>query len=600
MDSDYDSYSERETLSKKLSKTRSVRHLSWLEELLVRFSPGERLALYVCAALLSISAFVLLAHVNSAVSVLVPASGGELIEGEVGPVRFVNPVITLSQADDDLSDLVYSGLTRALPDGSIASDIASSYKISEDGTTYTFALRPDATFHDGTPLTSADVMFTVQTAQNAAIKSPRRADWEGVVVSAPDSHTVVFKLPHAYAPFIENTTMGILPKHLWATVSPEEFPFSPLNTHPVGSGAYRVSNVTTDSTGSITRYELTPFSKFTLGKPYLGKITMRFYANDDAVLKALNAHEVDAVAGIAPASIASITRGDVTVMHSPLPRVFGVFYNQSHSTVLADASVRAALEAAVNQKSIVHSVLDDYGAPLDGPIPPGFTSTNDGTSTPVTTETATSTLSDKAHAILQHGGWSLSTSTNVWTKKNGKSGSLTLSFTLATADEPELVATANQVASEWKAAGINVDVHVYSLSDLNSTILRPRQYDAILFGEVVGRALDLFAFWHSSQRNDPGLNLSLYTNSKADSLLSQARADSDAKDRAKLYDSFAKIIETDRPALFLYSPEFIYVVPSSLHGIALGALTTPGERFLNVYQWYTDTEEVWSIFSNNQ
>ena len=139
---------------------------------------------------------------------------------------------------------------------------------------------------------------------------------------------------------------------------------------------------------------------------------------------------------------------------------------------------------------------------------------------------------------------------------------------------------------------------IYPLSELNTNIIRPRAYDAIFFGEVVGRSLDLFAFWHSSQRNDPGLNLAMYANSKTDTLLANARALTSRSDREDLYNSFSAVIVKDQPAVFLYAPEFIYVVPKTLQGIHLGALTTPSERFQNVYQWYTNTEHVWSFFAN--
>jgi hypothetical protein len=70
-----------------------------------------------------------------------------------------------------------------------------------------------------------------------------------------------------------------------------------------------------------------------------------------------------------------------------------------------------------------------------------------------------------------------------------------------------------------KARG-SVDVKIFDQGDLSQNVIRPRKYDALLFGEVIGRELDLFAFWHSSQRNDPGLNIALYANSTADKILS--------------------------------------------------------------------------------
>ncbi|MDO8481637.1 MAG: ABC transporter substrate-binding protein [bacterium] len=573
-------------------RPRSHSYFSMMEDMLLTFRPGERLLLYVLSIILALSAGALLIGVNKAVSVVVPALGGSLTEGVVGPPRFINPILDVSQADADLTRLVYSGLTRAMPDGSIAPDLAEKFQISDDGTTYTFTLRKDATFHDGTRVSASDVLFTVAAAQNPDIKSPHRADWEGVSVSSPDDRTIVFKLPHAYAPFLENTTLGILPKALWGSVSAEEFPFSSLNTHPVGSGPYKISASETDSTGVALSYTLSSFKKFVVRAPYLSKITFLFYQNEDTLIKAFNSGAVDSVASISPASLSSLERSDNVVMHVPLPRVFGIFFNQGHAPVLADASVRAGLDAAIDKRSLVDTVLLGYGATLDGPIPPGVMENRSALMKPDALVSA-SVYSAKARDIFSKGGWTYDEKTLVWNKKKQ-----ILSVALATADSPELSLTANKIAESWRAAGVVVSVKVYPLSELNTNVIRPRAYDAILFGEVVGRTLDLFAFWHSSQRNDPGLNLAMYANSKVDTILANARATTDRKEREASYGSFVSAIAKDDPAIFLYSPEFIYVVPRSLRGVTLGALTTPSERFLNVMDWYTDTESVWSFFTN--
>ena len=609
-----------EDLSEKLTRERSFSHFSKLETLLRSFSPAERLLLYILSATLALSALALLSGVNTAVSVIQPARGGSYTEGIVEPPRFINPVLALSQSDEDLTQLVYSGLTRALPDpvsgaslkadDSVIPDLAESYDISPDGTTYTFTLRKNARFHDGTPVTSDDVLFTIQTIQKPEIKSPRRADWEGVIVSAPDPHTVIFQLQHAYAPFLENTIIGILPKHLWSSVRAEEFPFNPLNTHPVGSGPYKVSTLETDSTGATTGYALVSFDTFTLGVPYLNKINFLFYPNEDALIKAFNSGKVMGLASVTPAGLSSIHQADSIVMHIPLPRVFGVFFNQGHAPVLADTSVRAALNVAIDKSAIVNSVLNGYGVALTGPIPPGVL--ENPTLSKSDAELSPQDRADKARDVLAKGGWKYDEEAKVWKKsassKGGSSsggkggtasgGKQVLSLSLATSDAPELSATAEKIAESWRAAGVDVNVKIYPLSELNTNIIRPRAYDAIFFGEVVGRSLDLFAFWHSSQRNDPGLNLAMYANSKTDTLLANARALTSRSDREDLYNSFSAVIVKDQPAVFLYAPEFIYVVPKTLQGIHLGALTTPSERFQNVYQWYTNTEHVWSFFAN--
>lgn len=581
------------------------RRVSWLarfENTLPRFSPAERLFLYALAVVLAVSAFLLVVEASHYFSVIVPAQGGALVEGEIGPARFINPLLAVSQADEDLTQLVYSGLLRANADGSYSPDLAQSYSISPDGTVYTFKLRPNAKFSNGAPVTSADVVFTVELAQNPDIKSPQEADWEGVQVTAPDAETVVFTLPHPYAPFLENATLGILPKSLWQNVSPEEFPFSPLNTNPIGSGPYEVSGLKTDSTGSPTRYDLIPNPDFALGKPLLSRITFEFYPDDSSLVQALNGGAINAIAGVSPEDIPQINAQGEELLQVPLPRVFGIFLNQSHNPVLADPSVRSALIEAVDTQTIVNDVLGGYGSPLNSPIPPGVLGSAPQTSVSLppfgitaSTSPVVAANTQAAQATLERGGWTFNQSANEWTKGSGKNQEV-LSLTLSTADEPELVETANEVAAAWSAAGIEASVQVYPLSDFDNTILRPRSYDAILFGQDVTRTADFYAFWDSTQRNDPGLNLAMYANSAADSLLSQARATSDQETRDSLYQQFSQIVQKDQPAIFLYAPDFLYIVPQDLQGVQLGALTDDSDRFLNVYQWYTETSRIWNAF----
>lgn len=587
-----------ESIRTKLTRRRSLWRLSTLEDILRSLRPSERLLLYGLTAFLTVGSLALLVGLNNKISVVVPAKTGSLKEGIIGSPRFLNPILAVSSADEDLTQLVYSGLTHAHGDGTIIPDLAEKYEISDDGEEYTFTIRDNAMFHDGTPVSAADVIFTVQAAQNPEVKSPRRADWEGVSISSPDAKTVVFKLQHAYAPFLENTSLGVLPKHLWGSVAPTEFPFHALNARPIGTGPYRVISLETDSSGAATGYVLEPFEKNAQHTAFLSTLRLKFYHNEEALIAAFNRREIDSIASISPSKIDSLRRKDVQILHVPLPRVFGVFFNQGRSQVLADAAVREALETAIDKRALVNSVLRGYGTVLEGPVPPGIFDSSLAIldpARPVLANSAASTTAhtEKAREILKKGGWKYDEDALVW-----KKGKQKLSFALATGDAPELSATAQRIAQEWQAAGINVSIHVYPVSELNTNVIRPREYDAILFGEVVGRTPDLFAFWHSSQRNDPGLNLAMYANTQTDRLLANARATTNRKEREKLYRSFSTAITKDRPAIFLFAPEYMYIVPKKLQGVKLGVLTMPAERFLNVRDWYTDVERVWNFFTS--
>ena len=561
------------------------------------FSASGRALFLFFAGLLIVSAVALVYLLNQQLLVTVPAHGGTLSEGIIGAPRFINPVLAISDADLDLTSLVYSGLLKATPTGDYISDLASDYDISSDGRTYTFHIRPDATFQNGTPVTADDVVFTIQKTQDAALKSPKRANWDGVVVSEVDAHTITFTLKAPYAPFIENLTLGILPKSLWQDISDDEFPFSDLNTSPVGSGPFRVSSIARTSSGIPSSYTLDAFSNYVLGQAYLSQITFNFYQNDDDLVSALKGGRVESASGISPNALSELQNFNVD--KSSLNRVFGVFFNQNQSAVLREQDVRQALDDSVDRSALVNLVLDGYGTPLAGPVPPSVLPTSDAL--PLTEGTTTSdSIIAKAQAELEAAGWKMGPN-NVLQKTtgSGKTAKIeTLEFTLATGNVPELRAAAQYLKDTWGRVGAKVDIQIYDQGDLSENVIRPRKYDALLFGEVIGRELDLFAFWDSSQRNDPGLNIAMYANSTADTILEQLRQTSDDQKREQLYLQFDAQLKKDIPAVFLYAPDFVYIVPKDLGGVDLGFIETPSDRFLSVTSWHKETDQVWTPFAH--
>jgi peptide/nickel transport system substrate-binding protein len=576
------------------SKRSRFAFIAKAEETYHSFSASGRALFLFFATLLVVSAIGLVYLLNANLLVQVPAHGGTLSEGIIGAPRFINPVLAISDADRDLSTLVYSGLLKATPQGDYTPDLAESYDISDDGRTYTFHLRTGATFHDGTQVTADDVVFTIQKTQDAALKSPVRANWDGVVVEAKDPHTVVFTLKAPYAPFIANLTLGILPKHLWENASDDEFPFSELNTSPVGSGPFSVGSITRTSSGIPSSYKLAPFSNYVLGAPFLQNITFHFYQNENDLVSALKGGDIDAASGISPAALDALH--GFTVDQSSLNRVFGVFFNENQSSVLREAAVRQALNDSIDRADLVQKVLGGYGTPLEGPVPPSIFPGSHAT------EDQTPNLDARVEAAQQtlaKAGWAMSDGVMQKTSGSGKNAKTTrLQFTIATGNVPELRAAAEYVKTVWGKVGADVTIQIYDQGDLSQNVIRPRKYDALLFGEVVGRELDLFAFWHSSQRNDPGLNIALYANQTADKVLEQLRATNDEDKRASLFEQFSTELTKDVPAVFLYAPDFVYIVPNDLRGINLGLVETPSDRFLSVASWHTQTDQVWPLFAH--
>jgi len=562
-----------------------------MRQIVRSFTIAEKAVFYGFVSIFIISGISLAWKVSNAYLVEVPTRGGTLTEGVVGNPRFINPVLAISEADKNLTVLVYSGPVRISTEGEIKNDLAETVTISQDRKNYTVELRQDARFHDGSPVTADDIVFTVQKITDPNIKSPRRGNWEGIEIEKVDDQTVSFTLKQPYTPFIYNLTLGILPKHIWKNVSDDEFAFSQFNTLPIGSGPYQVNKVERNSGGIPNLYKLIPFEDASGGAPFIKKLIFQFHPSETLLIGAYNGHSVESVGGISPDKMLELKTNGSQVIASHLPRVFAVFFNQSRSKVLLNKEVRQALDLAAPKEEIVAKILGGYAAPIDGPIPAGIYSwTNAEEDAPSPDEKL-----EQAKAILAKAGWKPNPETGVLEKKSG-SGTIALSFSISTGDASELRQVAGELALAWEKLDAQTEVLVFETGDLNQNVIRPRNFDALLFGEVVGRDIDLYPFWHSSQRTDPGLNVALYANGRADTYLDNARSASDPEEIEKNYRAFAKELEADQPAVFLYTPSFLYVVPKKIAAISLDSLMVSQDRFLGIRDWYIATDKIWKIF----
>lgn len=541
--------------------------------------PSDRLIFYVLVAGVGIALLQTVYALERRYLIEVPSYGGSLVGGVIGAPRFVNPLLAISDADKDLTVLTYAGLMGYDEFGELAPVLAERVDISPDGKVYTFTLRPGTKFSDGTPLTSEDVVYTIEKAQDPSLKSPEFQNWSHISVQALDVMTVQFTLAKPYTPFLQDATLGILPSSLWKNVSDEEFPFSPYMLRPVGAGPFAVESITQNDTGGVTAYALKANSNYPLGRPYLDTFHFLFFEDLSGLREALDSGKIEAAYG---------TIGAYTIS-SPYSRIFGVFFNSLTEPLFARDEVRKALSLAIDRDAIVRDILGGYGTASMGPVPAGFGIDE------VVLPLSTNRLTD-ARKVLTTGGWAFSTSTNTWTKKDKKE-TITLSLTLKTGNVPELKAIANAIQKNWEELGVPTTIELYSGTELTQTVIRPRKYGALLFGEVIGASPDLFAFWSSTERSDPGLNISNYNNKTVDALLSKIRTQVNGSDeQMETLTEINQRISADYPAAFTHTPDFVYTVPNDVQGIVLSHISSPSDRFHTVAHWYRRTEFVWPIF----
>lgn len=589
-----------------LRKTLIERYFSFIER-----KPSDSFLWHVFLLAVIISGGLLLTNLSVDNSQQIPARGGVLREGIVGSPRFVNPVLAITRADQDMTALIYSGLMKLGQDGTLKPDIAKSVTISDDALTYNVVLRDDVRFHDGEILNADDVLFTIGLIQDAQLKSPLRGNFDGVTVEKLSDFEVNFVIEEPYAPFIENLTVGILPKHEWFNLTIDQIPFSENNSKPIGSGPYEVASVDINQSGLVDGYTLVIANTYP-DRPMIAAMHLTFYPNEDTLIKALMDEKIDSASGLTKdVDKVLAARPDLTMYTSSLPRTFGIFFNQNKSTAILQEEVRRALDAAINRQELISTVFTGNAEPLTGPIPSAFAlpelapasaSTSNNTNS-VPTSTTKTTLAnssldhlDKAREILVAGGWEPNEE-GLWVKEIDDIETV-LEVDISTANLPFLAETAEYIRKQWETLGVRVSVRQYEQADLTQAVIRTRDYQALLFGTAIGRSLDFYPFWHSSQRNDPGLNVSLYANITADAALTRARTSTSTEAQNLALHEFLTELQTDDPAIFLFAPTLTTIMPKEVIMEPITKLAAPPERYANIENWHIATESVWPIFTD--
>ncbi len=166
-------------------------------------------------------------------------------------------------------------------------------------------------------------------------------------------------------------------------------------------------------------------------------------------------------------------------------------------------------------------------------------------------------------------------------------------ITLTTCDKFPLPEIAQELKNQWDQAGFDTTIEKVSLADLQNNVLSKKEFNILLFGEALGAIPDPFPFWHSSQKEYPGLNISNYASKTADSLLEKAREAQTEQERQDNLEKFQDVVAIDIPAIFLIRPDYIYALSDKIKGFDTTKITEPAKRFSNVEQWYLKTKRIW-------
>lgn len=542
---------------------------------------SDRLFFHILAGTLLVSALLSVIHLNSLFSNEVSVKGGEIVEGIVGSPRFINPILASTQADKTAQSLIYEGLMTYDENGVLIPLLASEVTLSDDKKTYEITLRTDVLFHDGTPLTAEDVVFTYERIQDPETKSPLRGNWNTATINQTGEYSLTITLDEPYIPFVHNLTTGIVPAHLYADIPARDMSFSTNNTNPIGTGPFQVTKTTRNDHGTVTAFELST-NPHHRTSPHLESVTLKFFENHQELETALAENKITGTADIPLDKLEQYEKGEFEVVSNPLPQVFGIFFNQNRSELLRERIVRTALHLSLDRDKIIENALYGYGYIATSTIP-GTKKDTDG----IYQEGA-------GQQLLRDNGWQRNDD-GIW-QYSDDDDSYALSFTIQTTNDPVLARVAEEIASQWREFGAEIKVEQYEQSDLLNSIIRPRTFTVVLFGIEPGRQLDLYPFWHSSQQTDPGLNIAQYANISIDEALETIRETPEPDIRNEKTGEVVATLQEELPALFVYTPTINHVRNKSLNTPPYQLLQDVQQRFSTIDKWHTQTDTLWPIF----
>ncbi|HLA08141.1 MAG TPA: peptide ABC transporter substrate-binding protein [Anaerolineales bacterium] len=510
-----------------------------------------------------------------------PEQGGIFTEGLVGSLGRLNPLLDWNNsADRSVNRLLFSGLVRFDERGLPRADLAEAWGVAPDGTIYNFTIQANAVWHDGTPVTSDDVIFTIELmkSEGSLVPPDIKELWSRIEVTRLNEKNLKFTLTEPYVPFMDYLTFGVLPKHLLESVPPDQMPNAGFNINPVGTGPYKFDHLIVEN-GEITGVVLTINSAYYASMPFIEQVVFRYYQTSAAALDAYQQGDVLAVSQITPDVLASaLEEVNLSFYTSQLPQMSFVFFNLNNPDVafLQNTKVRRALMLGINRSYLINTFLQGQAIPSNSPILPSSWAYYEGTEHfEFNPDEAINLLKGEGYVIPAGGG-----------EVRAKEG-VPLVFTMLHPDDTQHTQISQTIRDQWAKIGVRVDLQAVPYDKLVLDSLTSRAYQSALVDLNLSRTPDPdpYPFWHQAESTG-GQNYSQWDNRAASEYLEQARVTADYSLRTRLYRNFQVIFAKELPALPLFVPVYSYAVDSQVQGVQVAPLYDPSDRMATFTQWY--------------
>ncbi len=457
----------------------------------------------------------------------------------------LNPGLDTSRYVNDVYDrLLDYDLTVEADTPPVKPSLATDWTVSDDGLTYTFTLRPNVTFHDGTPFDAAAAKFNIDRVTQPSFEyyfergaGASKSVWGRVSsANAPDPTTLVVQLSQPYASFTDALALTY-----GSMASPTAIKANGNDNYPPhasGTGPFKFVQQDQGVKMVLARNE-----SYWGGAPPLGQVVVRPIAEITAAVSALVAGEVQLVSGVTPDLLASLkSHNDLAVKLANIPQTYAWNFNVTEPP-FNDKRVRQAMNYAIDRDTYANAIMKGLAKPATSAFGPGMAGYDPSLQ-------MYSYDPDKAKALLQEAGVG--------------SG---LSFKIQTAKAQGMDDVALFVKDNLAKIGVNVDVELFDfptiLANANKSGTTPG-VAAIGWSWIADPAFNFDRFFTSSFGPPNGVNFGFYSNPAVDAGIADAGKTADRVQRLKKYQDLNRMVTEDAAWLFLYHPIEARVATSKL------------------------------------
>ncbi len=519
-------------------------------------------------------------------------------EALIGSIQRLNPLLAgLNPVDRDVSALIFEGLARTNAYGEPVPALADRWVIAPNGLEYIVYLRTDVMWHDGTPFTAADVLYTMSLLRDPRFPGAPElgAFWRTIETEQLGDHIVRFRLAQPLGAFLDRLTIGILPEHALRGTTADQLAAHPFNLTPIGTGPYQLARLVAPDAVSPRAVELVAAPVYQAraaaqGQPYaIKRVTFVLFSTFESAVQAVTNGEVDGLASRdrdeRPALFSLTLSQGVVLMNTLEPTIGMIIYNWSRETTsfFREQRVRLALETGLDRSSAIERALPNLALRTDSPLISGSWAHEPSLSLPSYNPAVAGTLLATAVERMERLAAATDATANPEGAPNDSESLFT--FSILTPDTPSLTNLANEIATQWSQLGLNVTVDSVNL-ELYQLRLETHDFDAVMVEYGFGGSgdPDVYSFWHEGQFPN-GANYGGVSDRRISEILERARREPFNINRIADYARFQDEFIERAIALPIYNPLFTYAFSPVVNGVQLGYLSTAASRFENIGQW---------------